>query len=833
MATKQPGSLLRKYGAKLLENGYSILPIPSGKKGPVEPKWQSLRANPNMVRAWSEGKYKHGNIGFHTRLTPAVDIDIYDEKMSALMAHHAQEIIGKTITRVGQAPKTMLIYRTDAPFSKQKITFIDLDGVEHSIEVLGDGQQFVGIGIHPDTKRAYRWRSLEESPIGVKVEDLPEITADHIKTLFDVFKMEASRNGWTLKSHSAQNNRNTHTDSEIDSDNDQALLAFKAPLDNITVEQLREVLKWVPGNEEYDDWLKVGMALHHQFDGDEDGLALWHEWSEGASNYDADTLERKWNSFADEIGRNVTTVATLLKKAKEHRVAHAQETFSKIQRKIDECTSEVELLGTLAAKWGRVLESDYQVDLLATSIVKRVRELTGKGIRIDVVRKAINEGYKSDFDYKDVPHWCDNVVYVDKEEQFFLMDSRLALSERAFNGRNNRHLLSKKDRASMDAVPEQQASQLALNVYQVPVVSGYVYLPGAERVVTWCGNQHVNLFNGNDMAPTPEKLSKKDRRAIEIVQKHFEISYPVERERELLLSWLAYTIKRMDKKIRWAPVIQGVDGAGKGFIGEMLMAILGKNNVSSISAQALEEKYTSFFENRKIVVLEEARIHGATRYAVMDKLKPYITNDVVDIRRMHQDTYNIPSVLNLMILTNHADALPMYDADRRYFVVSTYFQTKEMIGKFRAANPDYFDDLFNAIAYHPGAIREWLEDYKLHEEFNPDGHAPHTDAKDRMGELARGSDNDELEELLQSAIDPEVTEYVLNVSRLRELATDQSIPFPADAKLSSFLSYRGFVYAGRARNQEGKMCRYWTRHPDKIGKPTFQGWLDRFFELSL
>lgn len=833
MATKQPGSLLRKYGAKLLENGYSILPIPSGKKGPVEPKWQSLRANPNMVRAWSEGKYKHGNIGFHTRLTPAVDIDIYDEKMSALMAHHAQEIIGKTITRVGQAPKTMLIYRTDAPFSKQKITFVDLDGVEHSIEVLGDGQQFVGIGIHPDTKRAYRWRSLEESPIGVKVEDLPEITADHIKTLFDVFKMEASRNGWTLKSHSAQNNRNTHTDSEIDSDNDQALLAFKAPLDNITVEQLREVLKWVPGNEEYDDWLKVGMALHHQFDGDEDGLALWHEWSEGASNYDADTLERKWNSFADEIGRNVTTVATLLKKAKEHRVAHAQETFSKIQRKIDECTSEVELLGTLAAKWGRVLESDYQVDLLATSIVKRVRELTGKGIRIDVVRKAINEGYKSDFDYKDVPHWCDNVVYVDKEEQFFLMDSRLALSERAFNGRNNRHLLSKKDRASMDAVPEQQASQLALNVYQVPVVSGYVYLPGAERVVTWCGNQHVNLFNGNDMAPTPEKLSKKDRRAIEIVQKHFEISYPVERERELLLSWLAYTIKRMDKKIRWAPVIQGVDGAGKGFIGEMLMAILGKNNVSSISAQALEEKYTSFFENRKIVVLEEARIHGATRYAVMDKLKPYITNDVVDIRRMHQDTYNIPSVLNLMILTNHADALPMYDADRRYFVVSTYFQTKEMIGKFRAANPDYFDDLFNAIAYHPGAIREWLEDYKLHEEFNPDGHAPHTDAKDRMGELARGSDNDELEELLQSAIDPEVTEYVLNVSRLRELATDQSIPFPADAKLSSFLSYRGFVYAGRARNQEGKMCRYWTRHPDKIGKPTFQGWLDNFFELSV
>lgn len=831
MAIKTPGSMLRKYGATLLENGYSILPIPQGRKGPTEPKWQSIRATASMARSWSEGKYKHGNIGFHTRLTPAVDIDIYDEEMSELMAGHVQEIVGKTISRVGQAPKTMLIYRTLSPFPKRKIIFLDVDGIEHAIEVLADGQQFVGLGIHPDTKKPYRWRSLAESPVGTKAEDLPEITSEHIDAIFDVFKMEASRRGWTLKSHSAESSRNVNTDNEIDNDN--ALMAFKAPLDNITTDQLREVLKWVPGNEEYDQWLKVGMALHHQYDGGEDGLQLWHEWSEGAGNYDADMLERKWNSFADEIGRNITTVATLLKQAKEHKVAHAQEAFGKIQRKIEECNSEVELLGTLAAKWGRVLENDYQVDLLAGAIVKRVRELTGKGIRVDVVRKAINEGYKSDFNYKDVPHWCENVVYVDKEEQFFLMDSRLALSERAFNGRNNRHLLSKKDRASMDAVPEQQAAQLALNVYQVPVVSGYVYLPGAERVVTWCGNQHVNLFNALDMAPAPEKLSKKDRRAIEVVKRHFEVSYPVERERELLLSWLAYTVKRMDKKIRWAPVIQGVDGAGKGFIGEMLMAILGKNNVSTVSAQALEEKYTSFFENRKIVVLEEARIHGTTRYAVMDKLKPYITNDVVDIRRMHQDTYNIPSVLNLMILTNHADALPMYDSDRRYFVVSTYFQTKQMIAKFREQNPDYFDDLFNAIAYHAGALREWLEDYPLHEEFNPDGHAPHTDAKDRMGELSRGSDNDELEELLQSAVDPEVNEFVLNVSRLREMAADMAIPFPADAKLSSFLSYRGFVYAGRARNQEGKMCRYWTRHPDKIGKPTFQGWLDNFFELSV
>ena len=128
----------------------------------------------------------------------------------------------------------------------------------------------------------------------------------------------------------------------------------------------------------------------------------------------------------------------------------------------------------------------------------------------------------------------------------------------------------------MEAVPEQQAAALALNVYQIPVVSGYVYLPGADRIVEWDGQKHANKFNAEDIVPVPDKLTNKARRAVDAVKRHFEISYPVEREREILLSWLAYTIKRMDRKIRWAVVMQGVDGAGKGFVGEMLMAIMSR-----------------------------------------------------------------------------------------------------------------------------------------------------------------------------------------------------------------------------------------------------------------
>ena len=232
------------------------------------------------------------------------------------------------------------------------------------------------------------------------------------------------------------------------------------------------------------------------------------------------------------------------------------------------------------------------------------------------------------------------------------------------------------------------------------------------------------------------------------------------------------------------------------------------------------------------MVLEEARIHGTSRYAVMDKLKPFITNDVVSIRRMHRDSYNVPNVTSTIILTNHSDALPVYDADRRYFVISTHFQTKQMIEKFRERHPDHYDDIFNAIAYYPGAIREWLEDYPLHPEFDPDGHAPMTDAKSRMIDLARGDDEDEIEEMIAESRDPEVSRLLLNVGKLRDMAMDNSVGVPYGPKLSNFLTSKGFVYVGRARGANGKQARYWSRSPDVVVRPNLQAWIDDFIELA-
>lgn len=64
---------------------------------------------------------------------------------------------------------------------------------------------------------------------------------------------------------------------------------------------------------DYTDWLNIGVALHSVFEGSEEGLALWDEWSKPGDTYKPDSCSRKWESFGGE-GRNV---GSLIFEAKE------------------------------------------------------------------------------------------------------------------------------------------------------------------------------------------------------------------------------------------------------------------------------------------------------------------------------------------------------------------------------------------------------------------------------------------------------------------------------------------------------------------------------------
>lgn len=96
--------------------------------------------------------------------------------------------------------------------------------------------------------------------------------------------------------------------SEI-SDLDAAIAA--QPLD-LSEEQIGAYLAAYPASAlEYNGWLKVGMALHHQFAGSPEGFTLWLEWSAlDDARFDADITEAKWASF--EVDSKPVTMASVI-----------------------------------------------------------------------------------------------------------------------------------------------------------------------------------------------------------------------------------------------------------------------------------------------------------------------------------------------------------------------------------------------------------------------------------------------------------------------------------------------------------------------------------------
>jgi predicted P-loop ATPase len=85
------------------------------------------------------------------------------------------------------------------------------------------------------------------------------------------------------------------------------------PRAGLTQEQMAEALDALDPDTGHDDWLHVGMALHHETAGQ--GFDLWNEWSKKGGKYPGErVLRQRWVSFGKAGGRQVTA-RTLIKLA--------------------------------------------------------------------------------------------------------------------------------------------------------------------------------------------------------------------------------------------------------------------------------------------------------------------------------------------------------------------------------------------------------------------------------------------------------------------------------------------------------------------------------------
>jgi hypothetical protein len=358
------------------------------------------------------------------------------------------------------------------------------------------------------------------------------------------------------------------------------------------------------------------------------------------------------------------------------------------------------------------------------------------------------------------------------------------VSWRGFNARYNREINNGSDRRGPDA------ARMCLERWGMPVVSHVGYLPTADRTFELDGRRWANLYSAASVPALDDCPA-----AVTLIVEHLRRMLPDDRERELLISWLAHNVRFPGRKIRWAPYLHGPEGDGKSSMIELLAATMGAPNVRPVSSRTLESDFTDWAHGCAVICVEEMRQIGHSRFDVMNNLKPYITNSVVEIHPKGKAAFSAPNTANYLLLSNHLDGAPIGDGDRRFMFLSSAIDAS-MARKLSADG--FFARLHDVLTQHPGALRRWLLEWPLSPEFDANGRAPATELKRMVIELSRSETELAARDALEQGsrgVHPKVVSSWHLARRLRaELGEDARV---STTQLNSLLARMGYQLLGR------------------------------------
>jgi hypothetical protein len=222
------------------------------------------------------------------------------------------------------------------------------------------------------------------------------------------------------------------------------------------------------------------------------------------------------------------------------------------------------------------------------------------------------------------------------------------------------------------------------------------------------------------------------------------------------------------------------------------------------------------------------KFHGHNRYDVVNKLKPYIANNRVEKHGKGKDPSNILNVTNYLMLTNHEDAIPIEEGDRRYFVLFSPFRLLADLDVLLQADyfisvAEHFEEVFSSVRENPAQLALWLSETEFPAEWDANMSAPMTEEKTAMVAASRS----DLEAAMDDIFDDlrsghpvlGVTPDLLSMSHLRRALHTYNIPLDLpDRMLAKALRQAGFGPApgsekGKALkvSWQNDRLRIWTR----------------------
>ena len=271
-------TLYKSFGPKLVGQGYDITPV-VGKK-PILEAWTT---RPGAALDYTLHSEKSIGVllgGRHNLV--AVDVDVLNPFCSNDLEKLVEEELGSAPKRIGKAPKFLMLFRCTELQKKIRTGVYEIDGVDAATELLGEGQQFVAAGVHPDTGSRYVWPG--DKLIDIAPEELTEVTPDALRRFLAMASSVMATYG-ELKGRVSDRGLTTAQQSGLNLKE----LRGKAA-------EVEAAVMHIPNDDEhYDDWVQTAHAIKGAI-GDS-GFDLFCRWSARSAKDDPAQNERLWQSI--------------------------------------------------------------------------------------------------------------------------------------------------------------------------------------------------------------------------------------------------------------------------------------------------------------------------------------------------------------------------------------------------------------------------------------------------------------------------------------------------------------------------------------------------------
>lgn len=565
-----------------------------------------------------------------------------------------------------------------------------------------------------------------------------------------------------------------------DGDDEIASLAY-LPVAGLTVDDIREPLSKIDPDCEYKLWYETAAALRHQFVEEEDAreaFELFTDWSSAGVKFQGRRdCWTKWKSFRPVAkGRAPITIRSLFKAAMDagwENIKIAKKIQQTVLEWLESCNDRDELMQEGAKCIAAMpFKNDVVSESLTVAWRKRIKAVCDEDIDKATLKKEVSKILKKEAAAKQEQHrshldgWLQPQVYLAVDDVFHDGSSGVALKPGAFDRKFEKELMPK-DEMPANGKPIMAPSAYALNVMKIPRVDRKIYCPlnaGEDSIVEIDGHLFLNTYDRNTI---PVEDPEHATRASELFIAH--VTHLVGAEYlEGILDFIAVQVQFPGRKILWLPLIQSAEGVGKGLLGKVLARVLGVGNVKLVSPEVIRDRWNDWQIGAQVVILEEVHFPGERREAVMNSLKPFITDSIITINQRHVSARNERNYANAFAFTNYKDALHLKGPDRRWQVIFSPLQTKQHVLDLNATG--HFERMEWLLTPDgAGGLRYWLKKRKIATDFPFNGPAPMTKFRAAVIEESKSPLQIQIEDLIEDAVDPLIGREVIHVGRLVEL----------------------------------------------------------------